>query len=201
MIYQHINTSIYESINTYRTDKRKQHEPKPQTKLNPISQAAQAQQERTTQSQGTATQTGRNQRYRTTQNATAKQATKPKAEQNNMNGTKGRKSSEQSQGRTAHRRQNKHSPQAHRLKYSGFYCGGIMKHGGKFRGVWGIVRRNSVIYMYVYIYIYMYIYTIAGDFLQSLTRTRPPATPAFLKISTVTNSYNLVTKSYKMITS
>ena len=83
-------------MNTYRTDKRKQHEPKPQTKLTPIPKDVQTQQYPTTQSQGTATQTGRNQRYRTTQNATAKQATKPKAEQNNMNGTKGRKSSEQS---------------------------------------------------------------------------------------------------------
>lgn len=124
----------------------------------PISQAAQTQQERTAQSQGTATQTGQNQRHRTTQNATAKQATKPKAEQNNMNGTKGRKSSEQSKGRTTHRRQNKHSPKAHRFMYSGFYCGGMVEHDGKFCGVWGIVWRDRVIYVYIYLHIYVHIY-------------------------------------------
>lgn len=52
-------------------------------------------------------------------------------------------------------------------------------------GVWretswrvGIVRRDRGIYVYMYIYIYMYIYTIAGDFLQSLTRT-PAHNPGF----------------------
>lgn len=55
--------------------------------------------------------------------------------------------------------------------YSGFYCGGMVEYGGKLRGVWGIVWHDSVIYVYMYIYIYMYIYTIAGDFLQNLTRT------------------------------
>lgn len=192
MIYQHVNTSIHESMNTYRTDEQKQHEPKPQTKLKPIPQAAQTHQERTTQSQGTETQTEQSQRHRTAQNATAKQATKLKAEQNDTNRTKWRKSSEQSKaGQTT-----EDSPQAHRFMYSGFYCVGIVEHGGKFCGVWGIVWRDKGICVCIYLHIYVHIYYSGRFFVKLNTHTRPQPR-LFFKISTVTNSYNLVTKGYK----
>lgn len=124
-------------MNTYRTDKRKQHEPKPQTKLTPIPKDVQTQQYPTTQSQGTATQTGQNQRYRTTQNVRAKQTTK--LERNKTKCTEQKGAKVRNKAKVVQHTDHEDNPKAHRLKHSGFYCVEIIEHGGKFHGVWGIV--------------------------------------------------------------
>lgn len=174
LIYQHVNTSIHESMNTYRTDE--QEEIKTTNKTKPDTTR------RTDSTRTDGTKPRHSNPDRTKPAAQGDTERHSKASNKSQSGTKQHERNKRAQkfgtkpSRTSHKRQHKHSPKVHSIRDGGFYCSGMVEHGWKFRGVWGIVRRDRVIYVYVYIYIYMYIYTIAGDFSENLTRTCPHTT-------------------------